>query len=294
MASKKVRKFFLTINNYSDEEWSLAQSSIQDCSYGICCKEVGKKEETPHIHIWLHYKNARSWDSIKKKFPRGNIQVGKGRDQDQVYLKKDGEWVEHGTMQQQGKRTDIDDVKEIVRETNSMEQVIDVSRSYQAMRCGEMILKYCEPPRPYGPRKVIWHWGETGCGKTYDVYAKEPDVYSPLCYSWWEGYDGHKVVLLDDVRGDYCKFHEMLELTGEKPHRVAFKGGSRQAVYDVIYITSPYHPKDLWQTVENKSQLLDRISEIHHYSGPSKRHKSVDTKVGGNTSPDIDEYFEEL
>jgi hypothetical protein len=201
---------------------------------------------------------------------------------------KDGEFEETGTMNVgQGKRTDIEVVREVIKETNSMGAVMEVAGSYQAAKMGEMILKYNEPPRPYGPRRVIWRWGGTGTGKTYGVYQEHPDVFVPLSFKWWDGYDGHKVVLLDDIRGDYCKFHEILMLTGERPFRVESKGGSRQAVYDTIYITSPFHPADMWQTIEDKSQLLDRITEIVHFDGESRRNRSSGTEVEGNTSLDF-------
>ena len=87
-------------------------------------------------------------------------------------------------------------------------------------------------------------------------------MFKPVSYKWWEGYDGHKTVLLDEIRGDFCKFHEFLKLTDRYGIRVESKGGSRQLVANTILVTSAYHPADLWSTVEDKSQLSRRISKI--------------------------------
>ena len=307
------RKWFLTINNYTEDECKMASEAIKECNYGHWVKEVGKECGTPHIHIWLHYKNARAFMRIKKKFPRANIKVGKGNDkQAKEYLTKDGPLEEEfGEMSKQGCRTHLQDIRAVLKEEPSMRKVMDMAENYQAARMAEMILKYDEPVRPYGPRRVYWHYGDTGLGKSW-VAEKTygDDLFKPMNYKWWDGYDGHKVVLLDDIRGDYCKFHEILKLTGESGFRVETKGGSRQAIYDIIYITSPFHPSELWQTIENKSQLLDRITEIRHFTGESKRktrdtaeepadlefleqcqvkrhRSSVDTEVGGNTDPDF-------
>lgn len=306
------RKWFLTINNYSEEEVKAAEDACKGCNYGCYTKEVGDKCGTPHLHIWLHFKNARAFNAIKKLFPRANIQVGKGTDaQACEYLSKQNAPTEFGEKSKQGSRGDLEEIRAILKTEPSMRKVMDVAQNFQCAKMAEMILKYDEPQRPYGPRNVYWHWGETGLGKSWVAeMAHGSNLFKPTTFKWWDGYDGHKVVLLDEIRGDYCKFHEILTLTGESSFRVETKGGSRQAVYDTIYITSPYHPNDLWQTVEDKSQLLDRITEIRHFTGESKRRKrkaeeepadlkwlnqcqvarhrsSDDTEVGGNTDPDF-------
>lgn len=270
----RSRGWTLTINNWTQDQYDNFMKKAEDCQYAVVGKEVGENG-TPHLQAYVYFDNARHFDSVRKMFPGAHIEAAKGNaKQNDDYCSKDGDVERVGTMPKQGKRSDIDQVRDILAETGSMSQVVQQASSYQACKMAEMVLKYNEEPRPYGRRQVIWHYGATGVGKTYEAYKAHPDIFVPISFKWWDGYDGQKVVLLDDIRGDYCKFHEILMLTGERPFRVETKGGSRQAIYDVIYITSPYHPNDLWQTVEDKSQLLDRISEIKHFSGESKRIKS--------------------
>lgn len=256
------RKFFLTINNYSEAEWLGAVLEISKCQYGICCKEVGTEKNVPHIHVWLHYENARTFTSINKKFPRANIQEGKGRDSDQVYLKKDGAFVEHGTMEKQGKRNDIDTVKKIIKSGGSMVNVVDSVSSFQAIRGAELILKYYEPTRPIKPIKVFWFWGRAGSGKTKRVFDTEVDIFIPTSHKWWEGYDKHKVVLVDDWRPSWCSFENLLKLTDIYPFRVETKGGSRQTQYDTIYFTSHQSPREYFSehTDDEYEQLNRRIT----------------------------------
>jgi len=259
----------VTINNYSEND--ISDFDKMDCEYSIRGFEVGKTG-TPHIQGYVYFKDAKSLEKVKKMLPRAHLEKSKGTAiQNYVYCNKDGDFVEKGTRPEQGKRKAFDLVKETILETNSMASVLEVADSYQSAKFGELMLKYKEPARPYGPRKVYWLWGDTGTGKTFGVFEKHPEVFCPASFKWWDGYDGHKVVLLDDIRGDFCKYHEMLMLTGERPFRVEHKGGSRQAVYDTLYITSCCHPSDLWQTCEDKSQLLDRLTEIIHYEGESRR-----------------------
>lgn len=268
----KCRKWFLTINNWKDEEWNNMTDMINKCSYGICCKEVGK-QGTPHLHAWFHFKNARAFTSIQKKFPRANIQEGKGRDQDQEYLKKDGEYVEAGEMEEQGKRKDLDIIKDVVKKGGTMQDIIGVSTSYQSMKCGELLLKYQEPPREVAKIEVYWFYGKSGSGKSKKVFDTEVNVFRPTTYKWWEGYDRHNVVLIDDWRPSWCSFVNLLKLTDIYPFRVQTKGGSRQAVYKKIYITSHLSPEQYYEDLEESDylQLKRRITLL----------KCFDTEVKG-------------
>ena len=272
----RSRTWFLTCNNPCKADEEAMHKSSEMAEYALTVHEVGKKRGTPHMHCWLHFKTQRTFRSIKKMHPRTDIKVGKGTDQhSKTYLSKENEPKEYGTMHSQGKRTDIDIVRDCIKETNSMREVVEIATSYQAVRFAELYLKYAEKPRPYGPRKVIWYWGDTGTGKSYTANQNAPGAYSTKSFKWWDGYDGEKEVILDEIRGDFCKFHEMLTLLGEMPYRVESKGGSRQALCDTIYITSHDRPECLWQSVEDKSQLMDRISEIVHFEGQSRRREAL-------------------
>ena len=336
----KSRKWFLTINNWCDEEWQKCLVEIKDTEYGICCKEVGA-QGTPHLHLWLRYKNARTFKSIQKKFNRANIQEGKGRDSDQKYLKKDNEFEEFGTMEKQGKRNDIEVIKDIVKKGGTMSDIISESTSYQSMKCGELLLKYNELPRDsdqkylkkdhefeeFGtmekqgkrndievikdivkkggtmsdiisestsyqsmkcgelllkynelPREiekieVIWYYGESGSGKTKSIFDTEVNIFRPTTYKWWEGYDGHSVVLIDDFRPTFCSFVNLLKLTDIYPFRVQTKGGSRQVKYKKIYITSHLSPAQYYEELDKGDylQLKRRITCL----------KCFDTEVKG-------------
>ena len=270
---EKSRKWFLTINNWVDGDWIEAKSIIKNCSYGICCQEIGEKNGVPHLHIWLHFKNARSFKSLQKKFPRANIQVGKGLDSHQVYLKKDGKFEEFGVCEKQGKRNDIHEIKNIVNNGGNMQDIINVSTSYQSMKCGELLLKYCEQPRPIEKIEVIWFYGESGTGKSKTIFDTEVNIFRPTTYKWWEGYDGHTTVLVDDWRPSWCSFVNLLKLTDIYPFRVQTKGGSRQVKYKKIYFTSHLSPAQYFEDLDDSDylQLKRRITLL----------KCFDTEVKG-------------
>jgi len=282
-ADIRSRKWFLTCNNPTKEHEATFAASLKHVKYGLSVHEIGKKRGTPHMHCWLHFEEAKSWTYIMKAHPGCDVRAGKGTDAHaKAYLSKENEPTEVGTPTAQGKRNDIAEVREILQETNSMRTVVQNVNSYQAVKFGELYLKYAEEPRPYGTRTVKWYWGPAGRGKTYAAEHEYPDAYKKSgAHKWWDGYDGHKVVIFDDIRGDFCKFHEMLTMTGEMAFRVENKGGSRQALYDTVIVTSCFRPTALWETIEDKDQLLGRITEIKEFDGPDRRmaNKNANTEV---------------
>jgi len=177
------------------------------------------------------------------------------------YYKKVGSEVVVDNIKRKGERTDIEEIKKKLKTTNSVGSIVEEA-SYQTVRLCEKILQYKEPQRPVGPIKVIWYWGPTGIGKTKKVFDTHPqeEIFRPVSYKWWEGYDGHKVVLLDDFRKDFCKFHELLTLLDIYPYRVETKGGSRQIQAETFYITSAFGPAELYDNREDIEQLLRRIT----------------------------------
>ncbi len=259
----RARNWFLTLNNYSEDERNAAEQ--YKCEYLLIAEEVGEKEHTEHLHIYFELKNAKTFSKIKKEWPRANIQVAKGNaEQVRAYLAKQNLVVEIGKPKKQGERTDLEEVKEILKETNKMREVVLVANSFQSVRMAEMILKYHEKPRNFKPL-VKWYYGSTGSGKTRTAHEEcDPDDthVQDRNIKWWEGYDAHKNVIIDDFRKDFCKFHELLKLIDRYPYRVECKGGSRQLLAETMIITSAYPPQDIYESREDLEQLIRRIDEI--------------------------------
>lgn len=99
--------FMITQNNYTDEEYDavlkLLSEGIQSdkIRYYAIGKEVGKKCGTPHFHLYIYYKNARTFSALKKQYPKANIGARYETStfaQAADYAKKDGNYVEDGKL----------------------------------------------------------------------------------------------------------------------------------------------------------------------------------------------------
>lgn len=269
---ERKRNWFITINNYSEEEKAFALS--YDAVYILVAEEIGEQEHTPHLHIYFELKNAKTFSKIKKEFPRGNIQVAKGSANDNhKYLSKQKLIREEGIPKTQGKRNDLDKIREVIKEKGKMREVINIATSYQSVKMAEQILKYQEPKRVWTTDfKIYWFHGETGAGKTREAYARanaefDDDYY--VCANtgrWWDGYDGHKCVIIDDFRANFCCFAELLKILQPYEYRVETKGGTRQLLATTFFITCPFPPNEVFSIREDINQLLRRITEIKMFS----------------------------
>ncbi len=267
MASRdpRARNWFLTLNNYTDEDIIYAQN--YKCRYILIGKEIGEKCGTPHLHIYFEFKNQKFFSKMKIDFPRARIEIAIGNaEQNKKYCSKENLIYESGEPKRQGKRTDLENARAILEDTGQIREVVAEAQSYQSIRMCECYLKYHERRRNWMP-DVRWYYGTTGTGKSKTAYEESSeDVYTTgKTIKWWEGYDAHEHVIIDDFRKDFCCFHELLKLLDRYPYRVECKGGSRQLLATQIIITSAYHPSKVYEGREDVQQLIRRINEIRKF-----------------------------
>lgn len=240
-----------------------------ECDYIIVGDEICPKTGRPHHQGYMYSKARPTRKTIRAMLPPGtHVESAKGSPQQgYAYCTKEKILYERGDRPMMGKRNDIVKVREILKETGSMREVVRNVNSYQACRMGELILKYDERKRDFKPT-VRWYWGPTGSGKTKTAMEETKDPWvSGKNLKWWEGYDAHSHVIIDDFRKDFCTFHELLRILDRYEFRIENKGGSRQLLAELIIITSCYKPEDVYDTREDVGQLLRRIDEVR-YIGP--------------------------
>lgn len=236
--------------------------------YGI---EKCPKTDKLHLQGLCITENALSFNSIKKKLTKlfdSTIHIEKMNsnfDKNLKYCSKGGDIVSIGDAPKgAGSRSDIQNIISLCRLNSSISDIIDkVNINYQTLKFTENIQKYLEPPRKIEKLDVFWIYGDSGVGKTSWVYKNYNDVFRPITEKWWEGYDGHKTVLLDDIRVQFCSFPRLLQLLDIYPFKVETKGGSRQVQYDTIIITAPESSVSMWsnETKEDIQQLTRRITQ---------------------------------
>jgi len=270
--SARSRGWCLTLNNYSEGQYKKCiEWFTENCEYACIGREVGENG-TPHLQMCCEFKHMKSFQWMKKTFKKSHIEQRKGTKQEASdYCKKDGDFFEIGKLKNEnGKRTDINLVRDAVDEGKSMREICDLTNSFQALRYAETLRKYKMKPRNWKP-KVFWYWGKTGTGKTRTAMDESnPDDrwVSMDSMKWFDGYDGHSDVIFDDFRPGSCDFSTLLRLLDRYEYRVENKGGSTQFLAKRIWITCPISPEEGYPRRDNDGrldQLLRRIDIIKEF-----------------------------
>lgn len=246
---------------------------------------IAQLENTPttnrkHIQGYIEFKFKTAMSKIKQIMVGCHIERRQGtREEARDYCKKlessiPNTQIELGKFElEQGRRTDIQIIKDCIKSGKSLTKtILEDCRNYQGIRIAEKLYYYSLKPRdPNKPPEIRWYYGKTGTGKTLSVYKEytQKEIYPSFSYKWWNGYYQQKVLLIDDMRKDYAKFHILLKLLDRYPHTVEIKGGTTEINSPIIIITTPYHPLDMYETREDIQQLIRRITIIKKYSDVS-------------------------
>ncbi len=248
-----------------------------ECRYICWGEEVCPSTGRPHLQGYVEFESAVTRSSAARRIGDASAHFERRRGTQKQAIEytckvPGGAWEEHGSKGSQGKRTDLDAVRDCLADGGTLREVLDTGASYQGVRYAEKVLTYRERVRS-SPPHVVWCWGPTGTGKSrYAAEASEAaghsadDIYWHAGGKWWDGYDGHGVVIMDDFRPEDLKFQFLLRLLDRYPFRVEVKGGYRQFRSPEIYITCPKHPSECYrESGEDLDQLIRRINEIKEF-----------------------------
>lgn len=280
MDKVRLRNFVFTINNWTADD--VANCKTLPFRYIVIGFETGASG-TPHIQGYCELPNALTFSSLKKKLPRSHIEKRKGTPaQAAEYCKKDESFWESGEISKQGKRTDIEQVIEMIDDGNNNRDIavaepvtyFKFHKHINAYRCATLL------PRDTQPVVEVFY-GPTGTGKSHTARERfknlEYYVWSPAQLKWWDGYTGQKYVIMEEFRSQ-LPFSYMLSLLDKYEHKVEYKGGIIEFCGIHIIITSPKHPRDWFGNIfehsdDSNMQLLRRISNIEFMN------EKYDTKV---------------
>ncbi len=177
---------------------------------------------------------------------------------------------------EQGKRNDLNQIKEMLDDGESMAAVAD-SHFGSFVRYHRGISEYRKLKRNpnRGRPNVTVLWGESGTGKSLycrqnfpesdSVYwLNKPNASGRNARAFWDGYDGQTVVVVDEFYG-WLPYDFILRLWDYGPLRVETKGGSVPMVADTFIFTSNL-PPEVWYDLESKpyhgEPMIRRLHEF--------------------------------
>ena len=207
-----------------------------------------------------------------------------------------GEQPTRGTGQ--GRRTDLLEVKEAIDNGATLLDVFEqhFPAACQHHRSFTLYKNLKIPPRVRLDLKVYWFYGPTGTGKSRKVHTLVPheDTYFKQPEStWFDAYDGQKVLVLDDFRKNWVTFGYFLKWLDVNPLLVQRKGTSVWSNWSTVFITAPYPPDQLYATHEDVAQLVRRVTKVFSYPEDAAYLAPLDFDVfkSGNFPERIAEIF---
>jgi len=259
------KAWVIVINNWTDSDLFGIKQLFNKVVYGICGKEVGEKG-TPHLQAYAHLKDALDLNTMKKYLPRAKLINADGNDfQNRTYCSKDGDFFEVGTPSEQGKRNDISELAQKIK--NNELSLEDIMFDYPVLymkysRSIEKMLNAVLVPRTTAPA-VFWRWGLAGTGKSRYCIEKHPNHYIKDNTLWWDGYKQDEAVIIDDF-DNKIPFRVLLRMLDRYKYPCQIKGGYTQLNSPFIYITCEYPPEHFWSgnELEQITRRLTSVEEI--------------------------------
>lgn len=258
---------------------------IGPIKYAVISKEK-HQDQTDHFHAAVLFERK-----IRKQ---GNVfticecvcnvqRIGKSNmslKRSITYVKKDGDYIEIGELPECLKKLDKKEKVDFILTHNNQECLHSGYFNFSELSKLEMIRSLAIPRWPaFKKRKVWWFWGPTGSGKTrtaMDIASKayeECDIWvsAGKLEPFFLGYNGQRCAILDDFRPGCLRFESLLRILDGYPTMVNIKFGQCVWAADLIIITAPTQPSDMYvnretgQEWDNLDQLKRRIDETRQF-----------------------------
>ena len=257
--------------------------------------QIERAPKTGKLHVQglICFKSSCKWTAIKALLGhKAHIEKMESPDGSYEYCTKEetrvfGPW-EHGDRPR-GKGKSKKKVGErIVEAVTTGKRTYDMILEDPSLVMHDRAIKYArfvlaerDSDRQHlGQLRVIVCYGKTGTGKTYSAinfiagnrpYFKLAAPSKQGDKLWFDGYEGQKVLIMDDWDGRCCTAAVLKNLLDVYKLNVENKGGYAWAAWDTVVITSNLHPSQWFikfspQQVETEEEPLERrITEIRHY-----------------------------
>lgn len=253
-----------TLNNYTDEQEAELKNAVDRQSgvkYIVFGKEVGE-QGTPHLQGYAELSGSVIRNAAKKTIGPHcfgmHLEPRLGTaDEAITYCKKDGDWFEAGTVAPgPGKRTDLDSLYTELESGADMQSVSN-SHFQLFLRYNRGIGMWLSLNQKREPRKcprIHWMYGPSGSGKSTSArrLASEMEedyftVSTSPTGTWWGGYSGQKVVVLDDLRAGWFPHNVILRLFDSCQMTVPYHGGQAPLKAQTWIVTTNDPPHMLYQ-----------------------------------------------
>lgn len=335
----RSRKYLLTINN--PESHGLSHQTIISkineskiaIRYVALCDEVGENG-TYHSHVFLYFRNAIAFDSIKHMFPAANIQTALGTaEQCRSYLRKDHKehnknadgfyeykdasgtvhkgqnlidfFEEFGELPKdhQGFRSDLEQLYDYVKEGYTNAEIVDLMPKI-AIRYLDKINRlrhdYLEDKYKGTRRldlKVNYIFGATGTGKSRDILDEHGDsvVYRVTDYEHpFDSYKQEAVIVFEEFRSS-LRLSDALNYMDIYPIDLPARYAPKVACFTTIYVVSNWPFENQYSELQKDPEQQSSYNAwVRRFNGVVKEYTGSGTVITYPTMQDYLQRFRKL
>lgn len=213
VTKRSCKSWVFTLNNYSENDIETLKAWAIECNKLTVSKETGVGG-TPHLQGAVTFKRTYRFKALKKLAPKFHWEPAKAKDAALYCMKTDSEIIININNSKQGKRSDIDEIKDAISNGESMKDmwikyagtmvryhkgITEGSRFWNPKRVKILyeLKSFSVPPLNLTLPVVLW--GPPGIGKT--SFAKA-HFAKPLVVSHMDdllNLTDHDGIIFDDM-----------------------------------------------------------------------------------------------
>ena len=254
------RRWCFTLNNPAPEDETIIGS--WETKYLVFGREVGDSN-TPHLQGFIIFAGNKRLSALKKLHGKIHWEpTKKASIAAATYCKKDGNFFESGEIHDKTKQGERNDIKCAVATIKSAgikrcseEHPATWVKFSRGLR--DIALLQIEP-YTHDRCRGLWIYGPPGTGKSHAARIHDPDLFDKDQNKWFDGYDGEKTILLDDMDTSHLA-HHLKRWTDRYACKGETKGGTVHLRHTLFIVTSNYHPVDLFKN--DKSEFDNSMVE---------------------------------
>ena len=281
------------------QEW-IGANSLRKGWWGYCISSNG----LAHIHMILEDSGSCRFSKVKKAYPNAHLEPTKGNKKQVLqYIKKEPPFDEKGERVlaftsygniEGNKRYAISNtndtlatiemlIEEGMTPNQIMAEDIRLRREESLIRKCYFAKRYKETP-PLRAVSVVYHLGDSGCGKSYayvelcERYGEDSiyffNDYANKGVGGFDSYCGELYLFIDELKPNSLPFEFLLTITQGYRSQIHCRFSNCYSLWNEVHITSIFAPEDIYQGMVSKEnrdkdtikQLLRRITKyIYHY-----------------------------
>lgn len=245
--------------DYCFTAWTLPKYDNDHCKYICWGEEICPTTGKLHFQGFVVFNKTARMPKAKEWIGAGSethLESRKGsREQARIYCTKDYKFTEFGKFEA---LTISEILKKNIQWIKDNEPLM-----YCRYHKGIEKLQHKKGDK-WRPVEVHVLWGKTGTHKTRTVMEMDSVYKIDPPYTWWDGYNGEEILLIDDYKTGHIQRGMLLNLLDGYRLRLETKGGHTWALWNKVYITTNFNP-ECWDDA-----LLRRVTSV---------------KAMGNTTP---------